>query len=203
MNIADLKTVAPQSMIVSPGLFVLVAKVHDRKTGTGSYGEWTLQPLELKDNSGSMIAIIWNKPDLTHLTGKEIHLSALNSGKGWAGCMVEDRSYVTKDGSTKTSRQIKASGEFLLEEVNRAQDQAGNSSESLNRRVSLPNWFEYTALIRSAHNLAMEIEPDSTDTEKKTVDRSRSRVALVNTILIRYGNKDFIFEGADPSDMPF
>ena len=219
--IIDLKNATNQTMLVAPGLFALVSKVLDRKVGNGNYGEWSMQPLTLRDNSGEINAIVWGKPDLAGLAGKEIHLAAVNSGKGWSGCMVEDRSYTDKAGNKKSSRQIKASGEFLLEECQPtalpiAPGQPGyptsppesptNGTQQAVQRVSLPKWDEYLAVVRSAHHLALQLEPDTQmEPNEPPRDRSRARLALVSTILIAYGKRDFSFEPQepDPNEIPF
>jgi hypothetical protein len=226
MQIQDLKTGPNQVPIVNPGLYAIVVKVMDRKIGNGNYGEWSLQTLELKDNTGTIQATIWGKPDLSALLGKEIHLSALNDGKGWAGCSIEDREYNAKDGSRKKTRQIKASGQFLLEECQpTAQPVApgqpgypnGNGQPAANpseqpaaapqaqpQRVSMTNWTEYMGIVRAAHYLANELEPDNIDAALATIDRARARSAIVNTILIAWGKKDFVFEApVDDGKPPF
>lgn len=214
MNISELKTAANQIPLVSPGLFALVVKVQPRKTGTGQYGDWSLQGLSLKDNSGEISAVIWGRPDLSALAGKEIHLSALNNGSGWTGCIVEDRTYKAQDGSMKSARQIKASGTFLLEECQPTaqpvgpgqpgypQEQAAATPANGATHVSLPDWGQYCAVMRSAHHMAMEMEPDTQTDGNQTIDRSRARLALVATVLIAWGKKDFVFTTPD-DDIPF
>lgn len=211
MQISDLKTGQPGVMLVNPGLFALVAKVGDRKTGTGNYGDWSMQSLTLRDNSGELNAIIWGRPDLAPFAGKEVHLSALNTeGKGWSGCMVEDRSYQDKQGVTKTVRQIKASGVFLLEEAKQASpvspnpsEPAPNAPELTNKRVGQVDWTEYSAVAKSAHILAMGLEPDTSTEAGQVIDRSRARLALVSTVLIAYGQRVFSYDMAEDDQIPF
>lgn len=212
MNISEIKSAVNGIPIVEPGLRALVAKVGERKTGNGNYGEWSLQPIELKDTTGSINATIWNRDDLQPLLGREIHLQALHNGKGWAGCIVEDREYTAKDGTKKIARQIKASGVFILEGTAKAQPAPQNSSgtdaetiQKSQQGSGLPNWSKYTAVARSAHYLANELEPDING-PTDIIDRSRARAAIMATILIAYGKHDFSFEvpaNQDLDDIPF
>jgi arylsulfatase A-like enzyme len=199
-------------MIVEP-IHALVIKVNPRRTGEGQYGPWSLQAIELRDNSGTINAVIWNKDELTYLQNKEITLGATKSDKGWAGCMAEDNHYTAKDGSQKTTRQIKASGQYRLELAG-AVASNGNSAPAPTPETapqatrmpvaaySAPSWGEYMAVVKAAHDLAEELETDDPH------DRSRARMALVNCILIAYGRKDFRFETeageqGDGDEIPF
>jgi hypothetical protein len=197
MTIAELKAGQPGVMLVNPGLKALVVKVGDRKVGQGNFGEWSMQAISLRDNTGEIQAVIWNRPELSHLNGKEVHLSALNSeGKGWSGAMVEDRSYQAKDGSRKTARQIKASGIFLLEQVG-ADPAQGQSRQPVQQTAEppaksfQPTWDEYSIVARHAHDLALTMEPDVHATNGSMIDRSRARMTFVATCLIAYQNKAF------------
>jgi hypothetical protein len=212
-------------MVVEP-IRAMVAKVNPRRTGEGQYGPWSLQAIELRDNSGTMNAVIWNKDELSALVNKEIILGATKSDKGWAGCMAEDNHYTAKDGAQKTTRQIKASGQYRLELATlplppgMAHPDAGainangwptpeTAPQAPRMPVaaySAPNWGEYMAVVRSAHTLALELEPDALDAALAHVDRSRARMALVNCILIAFGKRDFRFDkdGDDlDSQIPF
>jgi hypothetical protein len=213
-TIAELKAGQPGIMLVNPGLRALVVRVMDRRIGQGSSGRaWSMQAISLRDNTGEIQAVVWNRPDLAHLNGKEVHLSALNTqGKGWAGAMVEDRSYQAKDGSQKTARQIKCDGIFLLEEANIGsaappQEQSGQPAQQPVQppaKPIRPSWAEYCAVARAAHLQAAELEPDVDAANGSMIDRSRARMSFVATCLIAYQNKAFTYEiVADDDDIPF
>lgn len=215
-TIAQLKDAPDKTMIVEP-LRALVVKVQPRRTGEGQYGPWSLQAIELRDNSGSINAVIWNwkKFELESLLNKEIVLGAVKGDNGWLGCIVEDSTYAGKDGKNHTTRQIKASGTYALygapPDGNAAPANPSETAPEPSRlpqaAYSAPNWTDYMAVVRSAHALAMELEPDTQiEPNQPNVDRSRARLALVVTILIAYGKRDFMFEAAlwdSDSSMPF
>ncbi len=221
MQIAELKAGPPSVMIIHPGLFALVTKVQPRKTGTSNYGDWSMQGITLKDNSGEIHATVWGKPDLSVLLNTEIQLSAVNTeGKGWQGCQIEDRQWNDKaSGTLKTARQIKASGTFLLEKVNRASQSAQNDAMPPANPSEMapaqpqpaytlskpPDWNVYTAVVRSAHSLAQQLEPDmQRGLGGESMDRARARSAIMNTILIAWGKHDFEFTGDNSDDdIPF
>ena len=218
MTINDLNTGPSGVQLINPGLFAYVKKVMDRKTGTGQYGDWSMQTLTLSDSTGTINATCWGKSDLKAFEGQKVHLSALQSDRGWQGCMVEDRKYTDKAGQAKTARQIKASGNYLLElhngdakpvEVSQnPPQQADKAPQSPVAPLGPPSWDQYATLVRYAHTLALELEPDTMSDGGlvEVSDRSRARVALVNCILIAAGKRDFVFTAGaatEDDDLPF
>lgn len=217
MTINDLNCGPSGVQLVNPGLFAYVKKVMDRKTGTSQHGDWSMQTLTLTDITGTINATCWGKADLKAFEGNKIHLSALQSDRGWQGCMVEDRKYTDKNGQAKTARQIKASGNYLLELYDPANtpakatpnppEQADKAPQSPVAPLGPPSWDQYATLVRYAHTLAMELEPDTVSDGGlvEGSDRSRARVALVATILIAAGKRDFVFTGGadDGEPLPF
>lgn len=72
-----------------------------------------------------------------------------------------------------------------------------------------PTWSEYAAVVKDAHALALELEPDELSKtlvegealpiELVKTDRSRTRASLVATILIAFGQGAFIIDdGGSP-----
>jgi hypothetical protein len=217
MNIAQIKKLPAKAMIMNPGLVAVCTAVYDRKTGITKTGDnWALQTIELKDDSGNIKAIVWNRDDLGDLKGKTLHLSALQTERGWSGCTAEDNAY-----QGKTYKQIKLSGNFLLEEdkpegknvgwpVPEAAPSTNGNGPTANDPakpvLTMPEWTDYAQLVRAAHLVAMEIEPDTQTVEGvgvTVIDRSHARASLMATILIAFGRRDFSFAMPDKDEMPF
>lgn len=65
-----------------------------------------------------------------------------------------------------------------------------------------PSWAAYAHLMKEAHNLALELEPDGLGEGAILVDRSQGRAAIVNTIMIAFSNGKIKIE-EDPDTIPF
>lgn len=208
MNIAEIEALMVGQGMGSAELIAICSEVKDRKTGSSDRGPWSLQAIQLKDDSGEIAAIIWNRDDVHALKGKTLRIGATKTANGWVGCSIEDKEY-----QGKRYRQLKLSGNFLLEEYKAAANgpsvpvaaSNGNGHAEPSKAPAVPTlmgWGEYSDLIREAHKLANELEPDTVVEGGLPIDRGTVRATLVATILIAHGKRDFKFE-VDPEGMPF
>lgn len=80
-----------------------VIKVHPRKTGTNSRGEWSMQRVVLRDRNGEEItALLTEHEEFAFRTGEIVVLACKVGDKGSTGVYVHDDTY-----NDKTERQIK------------------------------------------------------------------------------------------------
>jgi len=115
-------------------LKVRVVGVYDRKTGSGEYGEWSIQNMKVQDESGDIVVTCKNVPDLSHLKEKKIILSATKSDKhGWVGLVAYDNEY-----KGNIQRNIKMTGACSVE---LADDTALDAkSQDVEKEVSAPQY---------------------------------------------------------------
>lgn len=80
---------------VVPCVKARIKTIHDRKTGTGQYGAWSVQNIQLTDVSGVTIkAGVWNRPAIpSDWRGKIVVISSNEGKKGLAGVKVKEEEY--------------------------------------------------------------------------------------------------------------
>ena len=189
MNIQDILNKVDGEMLVGPGLTAMCTEVGQRKTGTNANGEWSLQILVLKDNSGQVRLIAWNRDNLANLKGQEIIVSSYKGDKGWAGCSIEDKEY-----NGKKYKQIKLSsnGELIL---SMSPTTSAQSSNDGGRPVATNgvSFVDYIDAVRRFHQLATELEPDD----------ATARAALVNTDKIAFTNGKIYFPDSEKEELEY
>lgn len=110
LTIATVRTFPNKTPL--PPIRLRVNAIHDRRTGTGQRGEWSMQRLTGEDFSGDTITVLLTDRDpFPFQKGDTIQLECHNGDKGPSGVYADDDTY--KD---VTTRQIKVTrtGEIFI-----------------------------------------------------------------------------------------
>ena len=154
---------------------------------------------------------------------RDDQLSRTGKGKPKLGCKVSDGRWIQVMGDGIAD--IRAGDELVLSEP----AQFGKSWFATLKEIKappdgqapsdgVPTWDHCEQLIRKAHELALELEPDGyAEREKRievespngephteplvVVDRSRARMAFVSTLIIAFTNRKIAAD--EPSGSPF
>lgn len=97
-----------------------------------------------------------------------------------------------------------------LAPVEKDKETAGQGDKEAEKKDERLKWDDVRAIAEAAHEMAMKMEPDLKDVEPTeegnryamTVDRSKARIALVNTILIAFTSGKFIVPEVDDMAPP-
>lgn len=82
--------------MVIPRMEVMVGMVYERKTGTGQYGEWSLQGAMCSDDTGEMKIVFKQYPDQSKLSGRKMVFKSMEGKHGLKGVEVKKNDYKGK-----------------------------------------------------------------------------------------------------------
>lgn len=86
-----------------------ISGVYEFKKGTGQHGEYTVQNIQIKDQTGQIKAALWSQPQIPpSAKGRNISIECREGKDGWIGCNVKEESWQDKKtGETKSAKVLK------------------------------------------------------------------------------------------------
>lgn len=153
MNISDVLKKVHGEMLVQP-ITARCLDVSERKIGTSSNGDWSLQSLYLDDGSGKIRMTAWGRADLSNFKDQEIIVSASKNDRGWSGCSVEER---IVEGRKYKQIKLSVNGKLILSMAAAAQPSSSRPGPSVNGK---PTVWEYLKAFHITYTAIREEEPD-------------------------------------------
>lgn len=141
-------------------LHVRFIRAYEKKTGTGEYGDWSIQNFDVADDTGTITVAAFNRPeDFAQLGWEEkpILISAVKTSKGWTGASTFDDTY-----NNTTTRKIRLTklGICTIDQHPAVSDQRPADSEKKPTKLSIDRAAE---IIQFCHRLAQTLYPDAPD----------------------------------------
>lgn len=189
MKIAEVLKLQDQ-MPVSEPVMGRIKNYLERKTGVNTFGkQWSNQGIFLKDDTGEILVMCWNRPDMSGLKDQVVTIGAKKTDKGWIGCKVKlyqgKKNIELADSGRFEIRKSGDQSESYPEDNAPAQQSMWRSPPSSNGPI---DYWIYIEAMKTVHNAAMDLEPND----------GVARAALVNTAMIAYTNGKIKFEIPEP-----